>query len=66
MNAEHAFAEQEVLLSPVEKQPVTWQVNTELSNIISLAEQGLLRQPKPEDNIEQDFGYGTYSALNEW
>jgi len=71
MNAEHAVMEsEEAFLSPVQPMETTWKINTDLSNIISLAEQGLLHSPKPEDKVEEDyfnyFTYQNYSPLNEW
>jgi hypothetical protein len=66
MNAEQTYVSEEAFLSPVIDQPTTWKLNTELSNIISLAEQGLLHSPKPEDAVDEDLGYPNYSPLNEW
>jgi hypothetical protein len=71
MNAETVVLEsQETFLSPVqplEPLETTWKINTELSNIISLAEQGLLHTPNPEDKFDEEFlAYDNYSPLNEW
>lgn len=68
MNAEHVVIDsQEAFLSPVPPTETTWKINTELSNIISLAEQGLLHTPKPEDKWDEEFlAYESYSPLNEW
>lgn len=67
MNADQAIVTEEAFLSPVETE-MTWKIDTEPSNIIRLAEQGLLHTPKPEDKIEHDdyFTYNDYSPLNEW
>jgi hypothetical protein len=70
MNAENAVMEtqiEEAFLSPVPPMETTWKINTELSNIISLAEQGLLHTPHPEDKLDEEFlAYNNYSPLNEW
>ena len=66
MNAEQTI--EEAFLSPVQAAtPTTWKIGIEPSNIISLAEQGLLHSPKPEDTFEEeDLAYQRYSPLNEW
>jgi hypothetical protein len=70
MNAENAVLETQspdAFLSPLAPLETTWKINTELSNIISLAEQGLLHSPDPADKFDEEFlAYNNYSPLNEW
>ena len=63
--AEQAYVTDEVFLSPVPAE-TTWRVNTELSNIISLAEQGLLHTPQPQDKFEDISPYEEFHPLNDW
>lgn len=66
MSAEHVVRE-ETFLSPAESETAALKANAAVSNIISLAEQGLLHSAKPEEKFEHEtFGYRDYSPLNEW
>jgi hypothetical protein len=67
MNAEQAFTTEEAFLSPAETE-TRWKIDAEPSNIIRLAEQGLLQMPRPEDKFEDEefSSYNNYSPLNEW
>ena len=66
MNAEYSVMNEEAFLSPAPVE-TRWKIDAEPSNIIRLAEQGLLHTPNPEDKFEDDYlAYKNYSPLNEW
>lgn len=68
MNAEHIYmGAEESLFQPIAPLETIWKINAEPSNIIRLAEQGMLHIPKGEDLFEEEHSTGQdQSPLNEW
>ena len=64
MNPEQNLAAEVAVITEGKIQPAHW-IDGEPTNIISLAESGLLRFPRHEAPSD-DFTYDSYSPLNEW
>ena len=67
MNTQSNALAENYFAGATESQPSEkrWEVDTELSSIVSIAEQGMLHTPGPEDKLSEDF-YDHFSPLNEW
>ena len=65
MDAEQILHSEESFSTVVEAHAPEWHIDAEPSNIISLAERGLLI-PDPAEKIPDEFTYENYSPLNEW
>jgi hypothetical protein len=65
MDPEQILHSAESFSTVVEPPAPQWHFDAEPSNIISLAERGLL-VPDPAEKMPDDFTYENYSPLNEW